>query len=101
MTTKEKIDEIFKNSKDQVEAIIAIYSLFFPDWDNIETIDNYPTMGKEISNHIWSSFIEFDKLHHPTVMPGGLWLNKGFATSETLKGWEVDLSTCKVYYKVS
>ena len=40
--------------------------------------------------------IEFDKLHHPEVMNGGLWMNSGFSIDRGLGDWE--LVPCKVTY---
>jgi hypothetical protein len=99
MTIKEKIDEIFENSENQAQVIIAIYCLFIPDWDNIALIRNWPSIGYELSQHIWTSFMKFDRENHPNVLAGGLWMNSGFSENKKLPPWEIDLSTCEIIYK--
>lgn len=36
--------------------------------------------------------MEFDRRRHPDVIPGGLWLNKGFSSDESVPKGYVDLS---------
>ena len=97
--TAEQIDQVFEGKKNQHDVFIDIYKLVYPDWDNIERIKGYPTVGKALSDYIWSEFMKFDTIHHPDVVSGGLWMNQGFSTSDKLGAWEVDLSTAKFYEK--
>jgi hypothetical protein len=94
--TEKQVDYIFETSADQSEATIALYKIAFPEFDRIKQVDGFPAIGKELSLHIWNKFFEFDRLHHPGVMPGGRWMNNGFSTDETLKPWELSISSVNV-----
>jgi hypothetical protein len=91
---KDQILELFEKSTHQADILVGIYKLYIPDWDNIKSIENWPTCGEEMWLFICDEFIKFDKLHHESY-PGGLWLNNGFSTDKTLDPWAVDLSTCR------
>ena len=99
--TKQLIDAIFEKGNEQVEIAVKLYKAVFPKWDEIESIDNYPRVNRETSEYLFDKFIKFDKSNHPGVMPGGLWMNKGFGLSEKdgLKFGEMDMSTCNPVYK--
>jgi hypothetical protein len=98
--TKEMIEEIFNTCNHQTDAAIALYKLAFPEWDNIQSIDGWPTAGKELNEEIFKQFGEFDKKYHPDVMPAGLWLNKGFSTlDKSIVGWELSTHSCTVTYQ--
>lgn len=89
--TKEEIDEIFANAENQADAVIELFKKVFPNWDDIISVNGYPTAGKEVSLYITQKSIEFDRLHHPDVLGGGLWMNKGFSSldNEDVDDWEV------------
>jgi len=95
---RKEIDAIFETSRDQAEACVALYRLAFPDWDEITQIEGFPGVGKEAGEYIWKHFIAFDREHHPEVLNGGLWLDKGFSTLEgaELGPWELSTANCKV-----
>jgi hypothetical protein len=93
---KKRIEEIFETAADQAEAIIAVYKLFLPDWDDIVVIHDWPSCGREMWLHICRKFQELDQKKHPDVLPAGIWMNKGFSHKETLADWEVDISTCQI-----
>lgn len=96
----DKIDSFFGFHNHQSDVWINLYRYVFPDWDNIKSIDGYPKISDETSNYIFKKFIEFDKIHHPNVMAGGLWMNSGFSTDSSgkLDDWKVYLDNCKVEY---
>jgi len=95
---KEKIDECFKNKGHQIEVVEALYQLIYPDWDNIKSIGNKPTVGKGISEYIYGKAMAFDRKQHPNAMQGGLWFNKGWSTDEKMDRWSIDMSTAEVEY---
>jgi hypothetical protein len=93
--TKEEIDECFINNTHQADVWSALYKIVYsgmgqgrPHWDDIKLVDGFPKIGHEASKYIWEKFIAFDKVHHPEVLAGGLWLNKGFSEDEKLGPWE-------------
>ncbi len=89
--TKKEIDEVFNNAKDQADALIALYRKVYPNWDKIKSVDGYPIAGKKINSYLCGKFIEFDKIHHPDVLHGGLWINNGFSglDNDNVGNWEV------------
>jgi len=94
--TKEQIDAAFDAFDHQEHVFNALYKLVFPNWDEIEKVDRFPSIGKEASDYIWLRFIKFDREHHPDVMMGGYWLNYGFSTNEKLGPWEISTDDCRV-----
>jgi len=102
ITTKEELKKrlvsIFEEADSQSSALIEIYRLIFPDWDDIEDLDGFPEVGQEMWKYICNLFIQFDKLKHPGVFNGGMWLNNGFSSSDRLGPWEINLKECKANY---
>jgi len=97
----DEIDEIFENAEHQADALVAIYKTVFPDWDAIEKIDGWPSVGADLAEYLCEKFMQFDKVHHPDVFAGGLWLNNGFSRNKNLKPWEIDKSSAKITYKAA
>lgn len=87
--TKQQIDTIFDEAEHQADYVIALYRCAFPNWDDIEKVNGYPSISKATNEYIFKKAIEFDKVNHPQVLNGGLWLNNGFKTVETMKDWFV------------
>lgn len=74
----------------QADAIIALYKLVFPDWENIEMVDGFPECNRGTWKYIAEKFQRFDAAHHPNVMPGGIWLNNGWsAQNDELREFEI------------
>ena len=96
---KDKIEAVFEKATNQEEALIELYKLVFPDWEEIITIRNWPSCGKTMWGFICKKFIEFDRKHHPKIMAGGIWLNNGFSCNKQLNDWDIDLTTCEVIRK--
>ncbi len=94
-----KIKELFEDSEHQSDVLIELYRMVFPEWDNIKRIVGWPAVNPETHKEITRLFREFDKKHHPDVCPGGLWLNKGFSSKNSVPPGYVDVSQCKVEYE--
>jgi len=78
----------------QGDALVAIYRLAFgSDWDRAVKVDGWPACNKETWKAISKLFMEFDRVHHPDVLPGGAWMNSGFSSldGEGLEDWQVRL----------
>lgn len=105
------IREIFaKPDIRQADALVDIYRLIYPDWDEIESIGTPGHSWPQCNRHTWGEICRhFQKLdeaanrlraYDKQVMPGGLWLNSGLSATdpncEELKDWEVRL--CPVTY---
>lgn len=86
---KQEIDEIFEKANHQAEIVLALYHKVHPDLDKIQRLEGYPRVSRELSTYLFEKFIEFDRKNHPDVMAGGMWMNKGFSTDESLEGCEV------------
>jgi hypothetical protein len=95
---KKEIDAIFEKHTDQANALIDIYRLILPDWDNIESVSRFPTAGKKLSLYITKQFITFDQKHHPSVMNGDMWINNGWSMSESIAPWDVSFDSCHVAF---
>lgn len=95
---QKEVEKLFEECNHQSDVIIGIYKMVFPQWNDIEKIDGWPTINKETSEKLFKLFIAFDKKYHPGVMAGGLWMKNGFSTlaGDNLALWEVDSETCKV-----
>lgn len=95
-----KIREAFENAQRQVDYITAIYTMVFPDLDKIEKIGDDTLSWPKCSHQFWRYILglamEADKriaretgqmrCGEPTFMPGGMWMNNGFTTDDTLEG---------------
>jgi hypothetical protein len=92
------LQEIFEESVHQSSVIVKLYKMLFPDWEKIQRIQGYPSVGKALHEYIFNLFIEFDREHHPGCFCGGAWLNQGFASNEHLDPWEISLGNCKAIY---
>ena len=94
---KDKIDELFETENHQANVMVGLYKMVFPNWDEIKSVDDWPKIGKQGAYYLAEKFMAFDRKHHPNVMPGGIWLNNGFSSDETLEDFEV--VRCKVTLK--
>jgi len=89
---------IFEESDHQSSVIVKLYKMLFPDWEKIQRIEGFPTVGKALNEYIFNQFIEFDREHHPQCFNGGSWINYGFSSSDHLDPWEISLENCKAIY---
>jgi hypothetical protein len=89
----EAVKEIFKVAQSQSDYIIGIYKMVLPSWDNIKTIDGWPSVNENTWKDISRMAREFDHAHHDDCIAGGLWMNKGFSTArgKDLPDWEVSM----------
>jgi hypothetical protein len=83
----------------QADVLVALYKLVFPDFDAIDQFDGWPVINDATWKAICRMFMEFDKIHHPEVLAGGLWLNCGFAGHGKLRDWEVSIQDVRVHSK--
>ncbi len=95
--TKEEIDNIFSSAKEQGEYVLNLYRLVFPNWNEIEKLEGFPLCSFETSEYITRKAMDFDKIHHPNVMRGGIWLNHGFSIDRSMKPWTI--KQCKFILK--
>jgi len=102
ITTKQelqqRLQDIFEQVEHQESALIEIYKLFFPNWEDIKQVGGFPDIGREMWKFICAQFIEFDSQHHPNVFKGGLWISHGFFSSEELAPWGVSMENCNIIY---
>jgi len=92
------LQTIFEESDHQDSVIVKLYKMLFPDWQKIQRIEGFPTVGKALDEYIFNLFVAFDQEHHANVFNGGAWINQGFSTNESLEPWEISLENCKVIY---
>ena len=98
--SKETIDKIFEEAKDQYDYMIALYKIAFEDFNDIHFINGFPQVSEHTNSYLSGKSMEFDREKHPDVMNGGMWLNKGFGsnTNQPKDDWMIDVSTCKITY---
>ena len=100
--TKEQLQQrlldIFEKADHQNSALVGIYKLFIPDWEKIERLEGFPTVGQEMWCYICNLFIDFDQKCHPNVINGGLWINCGFSSNPDLGPWEISFDQCSFIY---
>ena len=95
--TKEQIDEIFEKASHQAEYVLGLYELVIgPDFSDCKKIKDWPKAGPKVYEYVMLRAIEFDRKHHPDVLPGGLWVNYGFSLDKNLGDWEVDISEVEI-----
>lgn len=97
--TKEQIDACFEGETHQGDVIIKLYKLLHPDWDKIKKFNGFPRAGDGVWEYIMKKFRDFDEVHHPNVIKGGVWINNGWSSynSADLAGWEAEPCTDVTY----
>ncbi len=90
------IQNLFASKTNQWEVLAALYKMVFPYWDQITELNGYPEINSNTWDDIADFFIAFDRIHHPDVIPGGSWVNKGFAIDDSLLNGEVSTQNCIV-----
>lgn len=88
--SKETIDRIFAEAKHQTDYIIGLYRVAFPNFDEIQHVNGYPTVSTKTTDYIFIKAIEFDKRVHPDVLAGGAWMNNGFSNEKNMPDWVVE-----------
>lgn len=97
-TFQHRLQVIFEQAEHQEAALIGLYKMLIPDWERIERLEGYPVVGRGLWQYIANLFIDFDQRRHPKIFNGGLWLNQGFSSSDTLGAWEISMDRCNVIY---
>lgn len=90
---KKRVKELFETCDHQADVLIGIYRMVFPEYDFIEAFDGWPKINPETSKEISRMFMDFDQVHHPDVLNGGLWMNCGFSSCgdecKMIPAWKV------------
>jgi hypothetical protein len=93
------IDKIFEKAKEQSDYTLGLYLAVIPDFYDLKVIEGWPEVSRDTNLYISDKAIEFDKIHHPHVVAGGLWMNKGFSSIHGHdKNWTVYFNHCKFVY---
>ena len=98
-TLKGHIRALFDRHDHQQKVLIDLYRMVLPDWEQIKKIQGYPEAGDSLWKFICRCFQEFDGKNHPSVLPGGAWMNSGFSVNKDLPGWEVSFQNCSLVFK--
>jgi len=96
---KRDVIAIFDKANHQQDALLDIYRLFIPNFDDIKKIENWPSCGQRMWKWICDQFVDFDAVHHPNVVKGGIWINNGFSCDRKLDDWKLDLKSCTFIMK--
>ena len=84
---QETIESFINDAETEVDAALALYKHVYPNWDDMQDIDGYPsvseTTGKFIMNALQEKFGKGKALL-------GVWFNKGFSTLKPgVPDWQV------------
>jgi len=98
---KQKVEKLFEGAEHQGDVLLGLYQMIIPRWDEVEKIEHWPSVNSKTWHEIASLFQQFDREHHPEVLPGGAWMNSGFSSTddESVDDWQVDLSSCEIKYQ--
>jgi hypothetical protein len=104
--TKEQVEAILVNPEPdptptQGAALVSLFKLVFPEFDEIAGLDGFPKINKETNEYLFKLWIAFDQKYHPDVINGGCWMNYGWSSAagnEHLAFLEVE--RCAVTLKV-
>jgi hypothetical protein len=97
--TKDQIDACFEGTDGQAVVIERLYRIALPNWDDIVSVKGWPAVSETTNKYIFRAFIEFDQRHTKGCMPGGGWLNQGFAVKYDMPDWEVWEEYCEITLK--
>ena len=97
--SRDQIDSIFAQAKTQHSYLLSLYEIAFPFWDKIAKIKGFPQVSPKTNEYLTQKAIEFDKIHHPTILPSGLWIHKGFGSDESLTDWIIDTSRVEITFR--
>jgi hypothetical protein len=90
--TTEQIDQVFASADTQWDYWVALYRLAYgDDWDRVKFVEGWPTVNSEMNDYIFRKAIAFDQHHHPNVLAGGVWMNKGFSGSPDVEYGDIVL----------
>jgi hypothetical protein len=83
-----QIAELIRKSGTETDAVLAIFKLVYPNFDDIESVEGYPACTEATWKIICREFMDLTHLLNKArafdkqVMPGGAWMNYGFTTIE-------------------
>lgn len=97
---KEQVQTFVLQAETESDAVVAIFRMVYPNFDEIKSVDGYPRCNtatwKQICRwmHDLTEKLNRDRRYDKQVMPGGAWVNWGFSCSDTaiceaLKDWQV------------
>jgi len=96
---KTEIDAIFANAQNQSYYVMGLYNAAIDNFNQVEFVDFACSVNRVTSDYIWQKAIEFDKQHHPDVVAGGAWMNRGFSIDKDIGDWVVDVDERKITWK--
>lgn len=87
--TQEQICAVFDAAKHQTDYLLGLYRIAHPNLDKIKSLDGFPKISSATGKFIMEKAMNFDRKHHPQVFSGGMWMNSGFGTDDSVPDWEV------------
>lgn len=84
----DEVKEAILTAPGESDAVVRVFRLVYPDFDNIKSVDGYPTCNKATWLKIctWmrdlSDRLNMERDRMKQVMPGGAWMNYGFTTTD-------------------
>jgi len=96
--SKDTIDAIFEIANEQSNYCMGFYYYAIPNWSTVISLNGYPKVNPETARYIFRKAIEYDKVHHPNVVFGGLWLSYGFRVDKNTPVWTLQYDEDDVQY---
>jgi hypothetical protein len=94
--SKEVIDSFEEGAHSQADFVLGLYRYAFGSlWDNITSLDGYPSVSSKTWLYVCECAIRVDKRFHPEVLAGGLWMNRGFSTDDSIEEWAVGFGSVR------
>lgn len=95
---KKAVEQLFEDNNHQVDVLIGIYKMIFPQWGHIASVEGWPRINRSTWLAISRLFMWFDQKYHSNVVSGGLWLNHGFSCQgePVLADWYVDVGAVTI-----
>ena len=90
---KAKIDEIFLSATHEINALVSLYRVVIPEFDNVNKIFGFPIVSRKTAIYIIDKLIELST--KDASQTNILWLDKGFNSDEKMKDWIVDLTSLR------
>lgn len=97
--SKNAIDLIFEEAKNQHDYLIRLYKIVIIDFEKAKHILGHPQGSARTIGYLFDKAKEFDKKNHPGVLPGGLMMNAGFSESDEItQDWIIDTAKVTIIY---
>lgn len=93
---KEAVKQAILKAESETAALEAVYRMVYPNFDQIDKVDGHPACNDYTWKAICMHFVDLTNrlnkardIVRNQVLPGGPWMNFGFAGGSDLGDWYV------------